>query len=686
MRLAPVAAFSVLLIATFTALSPPAARAAGQLDVYRTGLDWPVALAFASDGRVFFAERNTGSIRVIENDVLLPAPYFTLTNTLTAGEQGLLGLALHPAYPTTPFVYAYQSFDDVTNGTQYNRVVRLSGAGNTGSLVGALLAPIPMGGNHNGGILGFSPDGKLYVTTGDTGPPSNSQLLTNRAGKVLRVNDDGTVPTDNPFYGSLSQDNFIFTYGHRNMFGLAFHPTTGRVFVTENGPNCNDEVNLLVSGGNFGWGPTQTCASPPPAPQNTNRDGPSPILPIWFSGPPMVAPTNAAVYAGPFFPSYQGDLIFGDVNWNRLRRLDLAPPNYDTVLSESTILTAPGIILDVEAGPDGAIWFTTPDTIYRYWDTAQPPVASFTANPSPANVGVPVSFDASASSDPDGTIVSYAWDFGDGNLGGGVTTAHTYGSAGSFDVILTVTDNDTFTDTATQTIIIFASGNVPPSAAFTAAPNPSYIGVPVTFNATNSLDTDGTLVSYAWNFGDGTIASGMVVAKLYIARGTFAVTLTVTDDGAAWDTANLSIVIANRPPEITAVSPPLGTVRANASQAMRFTVAAIDPDFDPLTYEWRVDGAVAANAAQFDFIGQTAGLYRIAVNVSDGTDEVSREWTVTVVGGSNPPPFDLTAPWAVLLALLLAVVAILLIAAWVQRRRRGSWGSVTSPGLSSKVR
>src|SRR3989304_1723831 len=132
MRLAPVAAFSVLLIATFTALSPPAARAAGQLDVYRTGLDWPVALAFASDGRVFFAERNTGSIRVIENDVLLPAPYFTLTNTLTAGEQGLLGLALHPASPSPPFVYAYHSFDDVTNGTQYNRVVRLSGAGNTG--------------------------------------------------------------------------------------------------------------------------------------------------------------------------------------------------------------------------------------------------------------------------------------------------------------------------------------------------------------------------------------------------------------------------------------------------------------------------------------------------------------------------------------------------------------------------
>jgi PKD repeat protein len=286
---------------------------------------------------------------------------------------------------------------------------------------------------------------------------------------------------------------------------------------------------------------------------------------------------------------------------------------------------------------------------------------------------VPVSFDASASSDPDGTIVSYAWDFGDGNLGGGVTAVHAYGSAGSFDVILTVTDNDTFTDTATQTIVIFAGGNIPPSAAFTAAPNPSYIGVPVTVNATNSSDTDGTLVSYAWNFGDGTIASGMVVAKLYIAKGTFPVTLTVTDDGAAWDTATLSIVIANRPPEITAVSPSLGTVRANASQAVRFTVAAIDPDFDPLTYEWRVDGAVAATAAQFDFIGQTSGFYRIAVNVSDGTDQVFREWTVTVVGGGNPPPFDLTAPWAVVLVFLLAVVAILLIASWVQRRRRRSW-------------
>lgn len=667
MRLRPIVAVA-LVVALVPVVLPPPARAAGQLSVYMTGLNWPIALGFASDGRIFFAERYTGSIRVIENDILLPTPYYTLANTLTSGEQGLLGLALHPQYPSPPFVYAYQSFDDLVAGTQYNRVVRLAGAGNTGSFDRVILGSIPMAGNHNGGIIGFGRDGKLHVTTGDAGNPANSQSLTTRAGKILRVNDDGTVPVDNPFAGSLGQDNYIFTYGHRNVFGLAFHPITGRVFVTENGPTCNDEVNLLASGGNFGWGPTQTCATPPIPPLNTNRDGPSRILPIWYTNGFTVAPTNAAIYGGRYFPSFRGDIIFGDVNTWQLRKLDLAPPNYDTVLGESTILTSPSFILDVEEGRDGAIWFTTDTTIYRYWDNAQLPTASFTANPSPAGVGVPVNFDGSASTDTDGTIVSYDWDFGDGNVAAGVTTAHAYASAGTYDVTLTVTDNGTYNDTAMLSIVVFSGSNAPPTAAFTASPGPYYIAVPITFDASGSSDSDGSIASYAWAFGDGTTAGAAVASKTYVTRATFTVTLTVTDNGGSTDNATLAVAVVNRPPQITSESPQLGTIGGNVSEIVRFRVTAIDPDFDPLTYSWRVDGASEGSTAVFDFVRSSPGTYVITIVVSDGTAAVSRQWTVEV--GSSERPADI-AWWPAAFLLLVVLLAAIVFAVWRRRRRPG---------------
>ncbi|TLZ49923.1 MAG: PKD domain-containing protein, partial [Methanobacteriota archaeon] len=428
------AALRVALVTAFLLLSLPIlvprepAAAAGQITPYRTGLNVPIALAFASDGRIFFNERNTGSIRIIDaGGNLLPAPYITLPSTNTAGERGFLGLALDPGFPAVPYVYAYQTFTDAPNGTVYNRIVRIQGNANVASSYSVILRMPPLSGatNHNGGVIAFGPDGKLYVVVGENANMALSQNMMSILGKVLRLNSDGSAPNDNPFIGNATVDPRIFTYGHRNMFGLAFHPYTGRVFVTENGPNCNDEINLLTPGANYGWGVTETCATPPLPPANTNRDGPNPVMPIfWWGG--TICPTNAAIYGGPFFPAFRGDMFMGDCNFSRLHRLHLVGPMYDTVASDDIIWTAPSFIMDVEAGLDGAIWFTTPTTIYRYWDNGRPPIASFTATPNPTNVGTPVAFDGSASSDPDGTIASYAWAYGDGNVGAGVTSSHAY--------------------------------------------------------------------------------------------------------------------------------------------------------------------------------------------------------------------------------------------------------------------
>src|SRR5881409_2625036 len=336
-----------------------------QLSPVQTGLAWPIALAFASDGRIFFAERNTGNIRIIEGGALLPTSFYTLTSTATTGERGLLGLALDPGFPSAPYVYAYQTYNDVANGTIYNRIVRISANGNVGTFDRVILSmpPLSAATNHNGGVIAFGPDGKLWAVVGENANPSLAQNRMSLLGKVLRMNSDGSPPPDNPFYGSLSVENLIYTYGHRNMFGIAWHPITGRVYVTENGPACNDEVNLLSAGDNYGWGPAATCSTPPPAPGNTNQDGPSPFMPLdWWT--PTIAPTNAAFYTGSLLPHSRNDLMFGAYNDARLRDLVLSADG-TTVVGESILLTAPSGILDVEMGLDGFLWVTTASTIYR---------------------------------------------------------------------------------------------------------------------------------------------------------------------------------------------------------------------------------------------------------------------------------------------------------------------------------
>src|SRR3989454_34117 len=760
----------VLMVAGSVAILAPAppVAAAGQIEVYKSGLTFPIALAFSSDGRIFFAEKDTGSIRIVylANRTLLPTPFYTLPNTQNTGERGLLGLALDPGFPATPYVYAYQTYNDLANGTIYNRIVRILASGNTGVSYAVLLRmpPLSSATNHNGGVIAFGPDGKLYAVVGENANPSLSQDPMSPMGKVLRMYSNGSAPPDNPFYNNPAWYNLTYTYGHRNMFGLAFHPITGRVYVTENGPNCNDEVNLLAAGSNYGWGPTASCGSLPP-PADTNRDGPSPVLPIWWWGT-TICPTNAAIYRGPSFPTWQGDLFMGDCNTNRFHRLDLVPPNYDSVASDTILWTAPMSIIEVEVGPDGAIWLTTPTTIYRYWDSGKPPIASFTADPNPAIVPATVTFDGSGSSDPDGTIVSYAWDFGDSTGGSGAVTSHAYLTFGTFNVTLTVADNESFTATAYRDVVVHAppvasftttpnspvagasvtfnasasrdpDGNIvtyawnfgdskfgsgaitshpyasagtynvtlnvtdndslngtvyhdvvvrpsppgprPPVADFVASPSPTNPGSPVTFDASASFDPDGTIVSYTWDFGDGSLGTGVQASHGYARKGVFGVELTVVDNLGLTNRTTRGIAVRDRAPQITSSTPGLGPLNVDAGATQTFTVIAWDPDGDVLSYTWRIDGAVAGgNTSALNFAPSAPGSHIVNVPVSDGSLIVSREWTVTVVANGLPA---LITSWPFLAFVAAAIAAVFLI--WLTRRRRKRDGPPRSPNRES---
>ncbi|MEO6595628.1 MAG: PQQ-dependent sugar dehydrogenase [Planctomycetota bacterium] len=335
-----------LLAGLAAAQSPPAGF------TYETLTDNAIArgssMAFAPDGRLFICERTTGNIRIFQDGALQAVNWATVTVLNSSGsEQGLLGIAIDPAFRTNGFVYVYYTTPLPTQ----NRIARLQEVGGVGTNF-TVLTPdqaIPTGGSsiHNGGRLVFGQDGKLYAGTGDHGTSSLAQQLTNWNGKVLRFDGPNlTIPGDNPFAGSP-----IFSYGHRNQFGLTVHPVTGDIFQTENGLNTTDEVNRILSGGNYGW---PTYEGPEPVPNPATVD---PLA--WYS--PTPDPTGTCFYSGTNYPaSYTYAWFFVEYTAGRVRKLDL-DPTATSVVSQS-IFDDLVQAYDIQMGPDGNLWVLHNDT------------------------------------------------------------------------------------------------------------------------------------------------------------------------------------------------------------------------------------------------------------------------------------------------------------------------------------
>ncbi len=225
-----------------------------RVETWVSGLEVPWSLVFLPDGRALVSER-PGRIRLIVNGRLQAQPWAEL-DVRHRGEGGLMGLAVHPRFPQEPYVYAMMTV--ATAGGAENRVVRLRDLGIRGVLEDVVVRGIPGGDLHNGGRIAFGPDGMLYVGTGEIFQGSRSQDLSSLAGKVLRITPEGRIPQDNPFVGRGGRPE-VFTYGHRNPQGLAWHPETGDLFISEHGPSGergwrgHDEINVSVPGANYGW-------------------------------------------------------------------------------------------------------------------------------------------------------------------------------------------------------------------------------------------------------------------------------------------------------------------------------------------------------------------------------------------------------------------------------------------------
>lgn len=279
------------------------------------GLAQPTSMAFAPDGRLFVTEQG-GKIRVIQRGQLLSAPFATMRTTAN-GERGLLGLAFDPKFSSNGYVYVYYT---VTGATTYNKVSRMTAdpAHPNVALVGSLktimtLDRLSSATNHNGGAIHFGPDGKLYIGVGENAKSSNAQLMTNRLGKMLRINRDGSIPTDNPFYQTATGANrMIWTLGLRNPFTFAFDPLDGRMNINDVGQSSWEEINRGRAGRNYGW---PTCEGRCSVSGMTN--------PIYAYGRSVGhAITGGDFYRGGLFGSaYAGDYFFSDYTATFIKRL-----------------------------------------------------------------------------------------------------------------------------------------------------------------------------------------------------------------------------------------------------------------------------------------------------------------------------------------------------------------------------
>jgi aldose sugar dehydrogenase len=317
------------------------------------GLEVPWAIAWTPDGRMLFTER-TGRVREFSNGVLKPEPLLTVPVDGRAGEIGLMGLCLHPEFAKNSYVYlSFGKARDVIRVVRYRE--------ESGRLVEdkEILSITPAGRNHAGCRLAFGPDGKLYITTGEAFQGKLAQDMTSLGGKILRVNDDGTIPADNPFVSAEQQAagvrGEIWTLGNRNPQGIAWQPGTNMLVECEHGPSGEagtggDEVNIIERGANYGW---------PVIHHLESKEGLRTPVALWDHA---IAPASLTFYTGEHFPEMKGDVLIGALGGLAMPfrpgivRLTLDGPK---VVRAERLASEVGRVRCVAMGPDGHVYFST---------------------------------------------------------------------------------------------------------------------------------------------------------------------------------------------------------------------------------------------------------------------------------------------------------------------------------------
>lgn len=501
-------------------LQPQATVPAGFSDARVTSVSSPTALAFLPDGAMLIATQ-PGTLRLYRNGALLATPVLDLRSRVCAGlTQGLLGVAVDPAFAQNGYLYLYYTFDKAGTGRcersltsqVVNRVSRFTVVGRVTSASSERVLidniPSPFGG-HNAGDLHLGKDGLLYVSTGDGGcdyAGGGCAALNDAArdphvllGKILRVTRSGGIPATNPYQGTDSARCHVagrttpgkrcqetYASGLRNPFRLAFDPNAAgtRFFINDVGQNLWEEVNLGQPGADYGWNAREgACATGSATNCGAAAGFTAPLFSYRHGATSGALAGCSSITGGAFvpnglWPGFSGSYLFSDYVCGKIFRLDRVDGNLRASVLASGLGESSAVHLAF--GPDGALYYTSyagggEVRRLRYVGAAnQPPEAEFSAAPTAGPAPLRVAFDASGSRDPEGGALRYSWTFGDGASGSGAKPVHTYADSGVYTATLTVRDPQGLSATATTRIGV---GNTPPTPTITAPSSGTLFGV-----------------------------------------------------------------------------------------------------------------------------------------------------------------------------------------------------------------
>jgi len=472
-----------------TALASSGVPAGFTKQVLASGLKNPTVFAFAPNGDIYLGEQG-GAILIYRKGAFMPTPVVTL-RTDSAGEKGLLGLALDPGFATNGYMYV--SYTTLDEHAQLSRLTVVNGVANLASEVVYLKGNQYQNAHHSANDLHIGPDGKLWWSVGDNVPAiSNAQTLTNIYGKILRFNLDGTIPADNPFLRVPGAIPAIYAYGLRNPFRFTFLPN-GSAMTEDTGSSYWEEMDTIQPGGNYGWdyyeGNCGSCGY---------------INPVYAYGhlPTDGAASAIAAYTNGTFPQqYNTVVFFGDYNRRDIEAVAF-DPTYRTEVSDTVFDNSAGTIADLQEGPDGSLYYVSvfEGTFTRISATGPfPPTAVASASPTAGAAPLAVQFSSAGSSDPFGKTLTYSWQFGDGSAPStSANPSHTYTTNGSYTATLTVSDG-AHTGSATTKIVV---GHTAPTATITSpAAGATYAGgSTITFSGAATDAQDGILPASAYTW------------------------------------------------------------------------------------------------------------------------------------------------------------------------------------------
>lgn len=536
-----------------------------------TGISSPTVMAFAPDGRIFVAQQN-GALRVVKDGVLLTTPFITLSSVSSSGERGLIGIALDPEFSINGYVYLYYT---TSVAPIHNRIVRYTANGDV-ALAGSeqpILELDNLSGatNHNGGALAFGLDGKLYVAVGDNANNAHPQNLDTYHGKMLRINKDGSAPTDNPFYSPTAseQRKRVWSYGLRNPYTFAIQPVTGKIFVNDVGQGSVEEINdATVGGRNFGWPATEG--------NTTNPLYTSPVYGYNHSG---AAPIGCAITGGTFFnpqfttypATYLGKYFFQDYCSNWIYVLDLSGTPTATLFGSNV----GGSSVALTAASDGNLYYLSRSAgaLYRITSTSAtiPVIVQQPTNLTVAE-GAPAIFSVSVT----GTNpLNFQWYKNDLILSGATASSFAIGTttladAGNYKVTITNQAGQVTSNTVTITV----TPNTKPVASITSPlENSLYVaGTSISFSGSGTdIEDDLDAGNYSWQINfhhdthvhDGVPVSGVSAGIFNVpdegetsANVWYRIILTVTDSKGA--TGKDSVDVLPRKSNLNFITDPAG--------------------------------------------------------------------------------------------------------------------------------